>query len=318
MFDIIRYSSEKSREWDDFVAHSKNATFMLQRPYMDYHKDRFHDHSLMFYLKGKLYALVAANESASTFYAHQGLTFGGIIMNEKCTASLVLTLFEEMNAYLAQHGFTKVVYKPIPHIYHRLPAEEDLYALFRCNAQLIARGASTTIDLASPLKWRQNRRTALNKAMSEGITVEESREIGDFWTILDTNLVERHNLHPVHTKEEMELLMNLHPRNIKLLQARNSEGKVIGGILFYITEQVIHSQYISANAEGKQNGAIDAIMHEALNENGILRKGIPAQLFDFGISTENGGLYLNESLIFQKEGFGGRTTCYDVYEYPIS
>ena len=39
--------------------------------------------------------------------------------------------------------------------------------------------------------------------------------------------------------------------------------------------------------------------------------------FDFGQSTENMGSVLNESLIFQKEGFGGRGMCYDIYEYEL-
>ena len=38
---------------------------------------------------------------------------------------------------------------------------------------------------------------------------------------------------------------------------------------------------------------------------------------DFGISTEHGGDYLNEGLIFQKEGFGARSVCYDCYEVAL-
>ena len=34
-------------------------------------------------------------------------------------------------------------------------------------------------------------------------------------------------------------------------------------------------------------------------------------------STENMGNVLNESLIFQKEGFGGRGVIYDIYEYNL-
>ena len=33
--------------------------------------------------------------------------------------------------------------------------------------------------------------------------------------------------------------------------------------------------------------------------------------FDFGISTENDGLTLNEGLIAQKESFGGRVVVYE-------
>ena len=55
MFDIKRYDKNTDREaWNAFVALSKNGTFLFDRSYMDYHSDRFKDHSLMFYLNGKL------------------------------------------------------------------------------------------------------------------------------------------------------------------------------------------------------------------------------------------------------------------------
>ena len=38
---------------------------------------------------------------------------------------------------------------------------------------------------------------------------------------------------------------------------------------------------------------------------------------DFGISTEDGGKYLNEGLISQKEGFGGRTNVYEMWKLEI-
>lgn len=310
MFDIVRYTPEHETEWDCFVNGSKNGTFLLKRGYMDYHADRFTDCSLLFYLKGRLYAALPANARGKVLYSHQGLTYGGLLMTEKCTAALVLMVFEEMNEWLRKQGFEKVVYKPIPHIYAAMPAEEDLYALFRCGATLTARGLSSSIDLAQLPKWQQNRRTALNKARKEGVRVAVSEDLKSFWQLLEENLQLTHGIRPVHTVEEMMLLQSRFPKDIVLMAAYNCEGKMLGGILLYVTRQVVHSQYISATPEGKANGAIDAIMHEVLQMSG--------KVFDFGISTEQGGLLLNESLIFQKEGFGGRGICYDTYEYRLS
>jgi hypothetical protein len=39
--------------------------------------------------------------------------------------------------------------------------------------------------------------------------------------------------------------------------------------------------------------------------------------FDFGISTEQGGLHLNTGLTSNKEGFGARAILYDVYEMTL-
>ena len=43
----------------------------------------------------------------------------------------MLEIFEEVNSFLKKNGVAKVVYKAIPYIYADIPAQEDLYALFR-------------------------------------------------------------------------------------------------------------------------------------------------------------------------------------------
>lgn len=309
MFEIIRYTPSHKEEWNRFVRQSKNGTFLLERDFMDYHSDRFTDCSLMFYLKGSLYAVLPANVKGATLYSHQGLTYGGLIMSTHCVAANILCLFQEMNQWLRSCGVNEVIYKPIPHIYSSQPSEEDLYALFRCGATLQARGISTTVTLSNPLKWRETRKQSLKKALLAGVKVGRSEDFASFWPILTGNLQAAHNVKPVHTLSEIQLLHSRFPESIILLSASDSEGEVLGGVVLFITGKVIHSQYISASERGKKLGAIDAIMSEVLK--------MQADYFDFGISTEDGGNYLNESLIFQKEGFGGRGTCYDTYIYII-
>ena len=63
---------------------------------MDYHSDRFNDHSLLFYHKEKLVALLPANEKEKDVHSHQGLTYGGLIISEHTNAQTVLNIFEEL------------------------------------------------------------------------------------------------------------------------------------------------------------------------------------------------------------------------------
>ena len=63
------------------------------------------------------------------------------------------------------------------------------------------------------------------------------------------------------------------------------------------------------NQRGLELGALDSVMNEFTET--IYKDW---KYFDFGISTEDNGKYLNEGLISQKEGFGGRAVCYDTYE----
>ena len=176
MFDIIRYSADKADEWNAFVAASKNGTFLFDRRYMDYHSDRFLDHSLMFYEKGKLYAVMPANDDKhGSLCSHQGLTYGGLIMDKGCRAAKVRDLFLQMNDYLRVEGFHRVVYKHIPYVYSSLPAEEDLFALTNvCRATIQSRDVASVVDLHRRIPFSELRRRGIKKAVASRLQVIES------------------------------------------------------------------------------------------------------------------------------------------------
>lgn len=313
MFEIRRYSDSDKTAWNDFARRSKQGTFLFDRAYMDYHRRRFADSSLMFFKDGKLYALLPANLDGDTLWSHQGLTYGGLLTDEHATAADVCALFEELMTYLANAGIKKMIYKPMPWIYQLLPAEEDLYALFnRCNARLCVRNVSSVIVRGNELKWRRIRQFGANKATKEGIAVQrDNAALDEFWPVLEDNLKRTYDAKPVHSLEEMLSLSDAFPENIRLYVARLG-NEVIGGVLLYVTRQVVHTQYISATEEGKKHHAIDAIFRKILADD---FQG--SEYFDFGTSNEDRGRYLNEGLIYQKEGFGGRAVCYDWYEVMV-
>ena len=111
--------------------------------------------------------------------------------------------------------------------------------------------------------------------------------------------------------EEIELLHSRFPENIRLFVAEK-DGIVLGGTVIYITETVVHSQYISASAEGKRLRVIDLLFDYLLHD-----RQWQARYFDFGTSNEEDGRVLVKPLIYQKEGFGGRGICYDWYEWSL-
>lgn len=312
MFEIKQYTADECSIWNDFVNHSRQGTFLFNRAYMDYHRDRFKDCSLMFYSKGKLRALLPANIDGDTLYSHQGLTYGGLLTDRDAKVANICTLFAELNDYLRRNGIHKVVYKAIPWIYHRLPAEEDLYSLTQvCHAQLTVREVSSTIIESHRLHFEESRRSGIRKAMRLGVRCMESTDFASFWQILDGNLSQKYGVHPVHTLTEMQLLHSRFPTNIRLFLAMLTD-QPIGGTVIYETPQVIHTQYISASPEGKQVGALDLLFDYLINE-----VYVQYPYFDFGKSTEDQGHSLNTNLIFQKEGFGGRAVCYDTYEWNL-
>lgn len=310
--EIRRYRREDKELWNSFVSRARNATFLFDRNYMDYHADRFDDNSFMFYHKGKLKAVLPANVAGDTLYSHQGLTYGGLLLDKKATVEDVLECFDSLNSWLRENGISKVVYKALPWIYQQYPSEEDLYALtWKCKAQLISRNIASTIVIDNKLKFAESRKSGIRKALSLNIEVGESNDVDGFWHVLEDNLGNRYNAKPVHTASEMKLLMSRFPNNIKLYVAKMN-GEIVGGTLIYVTPQVVHTQYISASVEGKKHGALDLLFDYIIN-----KVYANCRYFDFGKSTEQGGAYLNEPLIFQKEGFGGRGVCYDWYQWEL-
>ena len=313
MFEIRRYTAERADEWNAFVAASKNGTFLFDRRYMDYHGDRFEDCSLMVYFKSRLYALLPANRLDDTLYSHQGLTYGGLVMSDSSTTALVRELFREMNDWLREAGVRKVVYKHVPWIYASLPAEEDLFALANvCRASLSSRDVGSVVMLNRRLKFSTLRSRCVKKALKAGVEIRESQNCSEFWPLLEANLKAKYDARPVHSLGEIALLRSRFPRQIRLFVACR-EGRVIGGTLLYICARTVKTQYISANEEGRRVGALDLLfttLMDKCTENG-------AQFFDFGTSNRPDNNDLNDSLIFQKEGFGGRAVCYDTYEYSL-
>ena len=299
-------------KWDKYVAQARNATFLFYREYMDYHADRFDDHSLMCYKNGKLHSLLPAHIVGDTLYSHFGLTYGGLIMNIAVTAADVIALFKELNEFLRRAGIKKVIYRPIPWIYHRHPSEEDLYAIFwQCRARLHSRNIGTTICMNQQLAWRKDHRRRLKQAEQQCVKVVKNGSIEEFWGILEENLRKKFNAKPVHTLEEMMLLKSKFPENIIQYNAYLG-GQIIGGITLYLTPQVLHGQYSATNEAGKENGAMEAIYQRVMYED---FPSIP--YLDCGSSTEQQGSQVNEGLIAHKEGYGGRAICYDTYEWNL-
>jgi len=306
-FRIIPYSPGLKQGWDSFIDRSKNAAFLFKRDYMDYHADRFTDHSLLFMRDDRIAALLPASLHGDKVISHGGLTYGGLLTDRKATGTEVLEMFRKMREYLLADGIRLLIYKPVPHIYHEIPSEEDLYALFRFGARLEARLISCTIRQDDRMKFRDIRKHGIRKARKLGITVSETDDFSGFWNVLEENLMSRYSVTPVHSLEEITRLSEAFPRNIRLHVATIGD-RVVAGVVIYCCRNVAHTQYISASCEGKESGALDLIFDTLIND--VYRD---VEYFDFGTSNENGGKILNESLLYQKEGFGGRAICYDTY-----
>ena len=309
---VVKYCAEHKTLWDGFVGNSRNGTFLFRRDYMEYHEDRFADNSLMFYdEREQLIALLSATVSDGLMSSHAGLTFGGVVSDTKMRVGLMLDVFTALTSYLHSRHIYRLIYKAVPHIYHRMPAEEDLYALFRNGARLIRRDVSTTIDVKTRLPFSEIRKRAIKRGQKHGLQVKRSFDFDAFMKIAAQVLETKYDARPVHTAAEIEMLAARFPENIKLFAAYKNE-EMLAGVIIYESSEVAHTQYIGASDEGKMTGALDLIISYCLDD-----YYVDKPYFDFGISNEDDGRYLNAGLIENKQSFGARAVVHDFYQLDL-
>lgn len=312
MLQVVPYSKEYEDKWNEFVEHSKNGTFLFNRTYMEYHADRFTDASLLFLEEKKIVGLLPASVHGKTIVTHGGLTYGGIVSDRDMKISRMMQIFEVFFAHAKSSGFEKIIYKPVPHVFHKLPSEEDLYVLHRSGARLVRRDLSSVIYLPQKSGFSKGRRENIKKSRIAGVEVRESRDFDSFFEIGRVVLSQRHGTLPVHSATEMIKLADCFPQNIKLYASFLEDVMLSGVLLFKLNAHAVHTQYMFNSESGRNVGALDAILDYLVND-----LYADMSYFSFGISTEDNGLVLNEGLALQKEMFGGRSVVHDFYELVL-
>jgi Acetyltransferase (GNAT) domain len=308
---VLPFNDALRPRWNAFARQSKNGTFLLARDYMEYHSDRFDDCSLLILHNDEILALLPANRSGDDIHSHQGLTYGGLVTSDAMTTPLILEVFAAVTEHLRAAGARRLFYKTIPYIYHRLPAEEDRYALFLAGAQLYRRDVLSVVPKGRPIHAQLRRRRGAAKAARLGVKIARSDDWAGYWALLSANLDARHGLTPVHDIREIDRLRGLFPDNIRLHVAVLGD-EIAAGVVIYESAMVAHAQYIASSEHGRECGALDKLFLELLDQTYADKP-----FFDFGTSNEQEGRVLNRGLIDQKEGFGARAVVHDFYRIDL-
>lgn len=309
-FTVKKYHHSEKTLWDHFISEAKNATFLFYRDFMDYHSDRFQDHSLLVFKEETLFAVLPANLKDGRLHSHQGLSYGGFVLRKDAKFNDVLPAFKALLAYLDSEGIKTFQIKLLPKMYHTLPSDEIDYILFKLKAEITRRDISSVIDNNHKLKLESsNRKRGIKKGIKNNLRIEANNDFEAFWNeILIPNLHQIHGASPVHTLDDINILSKSFPKHIKLYNVYH-ENKIVAGATVFETDLVAHVQYISANGTKQQLGSLDYLFNHLINE-----EFKEKQYFDFGISNENKGEQINEGLQSWKESFGGRSIVHDFYE----
>ena len=315
MSATVRLFEEQDADlWDELASESWNGTFLHERQFLAYHGDRFRDLSCVVeddrnQIIGVFPAALDPDDSL-TAVSHPGLTYGGMVHKGGLRGIPMLDALQGICSLYRQMSIRRLLYKPVPYIYHAVPSADDLYALFRLGAMRYRCDLSAAIDLDSRQKPSTLRRRDLAKARKAGLSITSGPEwLEPFWSMLTANLLTKHGTRPVHTLEEITYLQERFPEQVRCVAATLGK-RVLAGVVLFETPRVVHVQYSASTTEGNSVGASTAVMNHAMGDG--IRPG--ARFFDFGVSNEQEGWMLNEGLYRFKASFGAGGVAQEFYE----
>lgn len=308
----FRYTDGDKEDWNQFAARARAPLFLFNRSFMEYHSDRFEDWSMLYRDGKSIVTILPASRHGDVVVSHGGLTYGGFLLSSAVRGVTLLNAVSQLFEDLHRIGVKRFVYKAVPYIFFRQPAQDDIFVLHKLGAKLVRRDLSSIIHLEDRGPVSSGRKWGVKKARREGLSVSRSTDWVRFHQILLETL-QKHEATPVHSVEELSTLAHRFPENIHLYIVE-TDGDMIAATLVFEFEGVVHTQYITASEKGRDVGALDILIEEVIQ----LYQRAGKKYFSFGISTEKQGTVLNEGLLYQKEGFGARGLAVDFYEVDLT
>lgn len=307
---VKRYQSENSKLWNEF-AQAYSDFFFFQRDFMEYHQDRFEDHSLLIYKEDELVAILPASVKSSVLICHGGLTFGFLVCSE--TRYLAYKdIWQAVQFYCKEHGLQEVIYKKSPQFFNVIGQDNDSYELIRKGAKPLKTELTSYINFTDYI-YSKGRKSSVQKSLKQGLTYHhDSDQFAAYFEVLTGVLSAGHGVKPTHSIEELVLLKQKFSQNI-ILSIVKKDGRIVAGAILFIFGKVVHTQYLAVTEVGKNLCAMDFLMNAVIEHYKATCTGL-----SFGISTEQGGQIVNEGLVLQKESYGAKNYLINTYQIKWS
>lgn len=311
-YTVRLYQQSEFETWNAFIDKAKNATFLFHRHFMGYHKDRFEDFSLIVENDSKWIAVLPANVVGSQVFSHQGLTYGGLVYDEKLDTENVRLVWNEILNFLKIEHKTSLNYKSILSFYTQNSADEMPYFLFQNKANLFRKDLNLAIDFTKKWSVSKSKMKHFRRISEMDLDIRQDQNFEAFWNqVLIPRLAEKHQAKPVHSLVEIEKLAADFPENIVQYNVY-FEDEIIAGITLFQFKNGVKSQYGATTVLGEKYRALD-FLFITLIENFKDK----VSFFDMGTVTENNELGYNPGLLKQKEELGCSVYTQDFYSISI-
>lgn len=309
-YSVKLYRESDYANWNAFIGQAKNATFLFHRDFMEYHKDRFEDFSLIVFEREKLVAVLPANRVGDIVYSHQGLTYGGLVYSPKLNGEKVENILDSLVFFFKENEVKSFCFKPIPLFYSSKGNSEMEFFMLKKGAFLDKKEMNLGINLAMPLTISKSKLKHFRKIEELDLEMVEEQHLESFWElVLEPRLLEKYNATPVHTLQEITKLKEKFPNNIKQFSVY-FEDVIIAGITLFETETVVKSQYGATTKKGEELRALDFLFINLIEK----FKSEGKLFFDMGIVNEDNEKGYHAGLLKQKEELGCSVYSQDFYK----
>ncbi|WP_136666877.1 FemAB family protein [Flavobacterium sp. H122] len=301
-YTIKKYEPQFYSIWNQFIADSKNGTFLFHRDFMEYHSDRFEDFSLLvFDDKDNLVAVLPANRVDDTIYSHQGLTYGGVVFSNKLEIFHVEQIMNSIVFFFKIEKIHEIILKNQPTLYLIAGNYGLDYVLFQYfNSELLKREMNFMIDYSKKMIISKSKLKHFKRISKLGLKVVEESNMSFFWDkVLIPCLESKHNVKPVHSLEEIQKLKSKFPSNIIQYSVYLNE-EILAGITLFKNKNGVKSQYGASTEIGQKYRALDYLFITLIQK----FNNQEFAFFDMGTATEKNELGYNPGLVKQKIELG--------------
>ncbi|MFV8442799.1 FemAB family protein [Flavobacterium sp. LB2P44] len=312
-YSVKQYRESDCKNWNAFIGEAKNATFLFHRDFMEYHKDRFEDFSLMIFENEKLVAVLPANRVGAIVYSHQGLTYGGLVYSHKINGEKVAAILDSLLSFFKENRILSFYYKPIPLFYASKGNAELDFFMLKKGAFLDKKEMNLAINLAMPLTISKSKLKHFRKKEQLDLELVEESHFKSFWeSVLVPRLLEKFGSKPVHTLQEITVLKKKFPTNIKQFSVYYQD-EIVAGITIFETETVVKSQYGATTKKGEELRALDFLFLNLIQK----YKSEGKLFFDMGIVNAANQKGFHAGLLKQKEELGCSVYSQDFYTMQL-
>ena len=311
-YTVRLYQKNDFELWNAFIEKAKNATFLFHRNFMEYHNDRFSDYSLIVESENKWMAVLPANVVENQVFSHQGLTYGGLVYDQKTDTEKVRMMWQTLIEFLKQERKEFLIYKPILSFYSQQSTDEMSYFLFKEMATIYRKDLNLAIDFTKNWSVSKSKMKHFRRVAALDLEIRQDQNFELFWnSVLVPRLTEKHQTKPVHSLQEIEKLALQFPNNI-LQYNVYLEEKIVAGITLFHFENGIKSQYGATTILGEKSRALDFLFINLIED--FKNK---VSFFDMGTVTEDNELGYNTGLLKQKEELGCSVYTQDFYKLRL-